>query len=246
MCSNYRPVTRTDRLLAFFGIPMPGGDRPDVDAWPGAGVPIIRLKPDSEALAKHERLMVEGATWRLVPDFVTTLAWARATYNARSEQIDEKRTFGRLWRNGQRCIMPAEWFYEPRYFGTVKKPGPSERWRIQQPGGYPMGIAGIYDRITNRVTGEIVFTAAMLTCNADHHPVMHVFHKPGDEKRMPVILRVDDYMDWLTCTPAEAHRYCVPTEEPLEIFSAPLPLREPRRPRKTAAKQDRPEEPGLF
>jgi putative SOS response-associated peptidase YedK len=225
MCSNYRPVTRSDRLLSFFGIPMPGGDRPDVGAWPSSGVPIIRLKPDSEPLAKHERLMVENATWRLVPDYVTTQAWAKATYNARSEDVELKRTYGQHWRNGQRCIMPAEWFYEPRYFGTVDKPGKSERWRIQQPGGFPMGIAGLYSRVTNRVTGEIIFTVAMLTCNADHHPVMHVFHKPGDEKRMPVVLQWEDFMGWLTCTPKVAHRYCVPFTGPLETFAAPLPAR---------------------
>jgi hypothetical protein len=29
---------------------------------------------------------------------------------------------------------------------------------------------------------------SMLTINADQHPLMKRFHKPGEEKRMPLIL----------------------------------------------------------
>lgn len=37
----------------------------------------------------------------------------------------------------------------------------------------------------------------MLTVNADAHPVMRQFHKAGDEKRTPVIVRPEDYSRWL-------------------------------------------------
>ena len=36
--------------------------------------------------------------------------------------------------------------------------------------------------------GRDVFTIAMPTVNADGHPLMKRFNKPGDEKRMVVIL----------------------------------------------------------
>ena len=38
----------------------------------------------------------------------------------------------------------------------------------------------------------------MLTVNANHHPVMKQFHKPGDEKRTPVILSPDQFESWLS------------------------------------------------
>jgi putative SOS response-associated peptidase YedK len=37
----------------------------------------------------------------------------------------------------------------------------------------------------------------MLTINADDHPLMRMFHKPVDEKRMVVILQPERYQDWL-------------------------------------------------
>jgi putative SOS response-associated peptidase YedK len=38
----------------------------------------------------------------------------------------------------------------------------------------------------------------MLTVNANHHPVMKQFHKPGEEKRTPVILSPDQFEAWLS------------------------------------------------
>ena len=55
-----------------------------------------------------------------------------------------------------------------------------------------MGIAGIY-RKWRHPNGRKDFTFAMLTVNADEHPVMQRFHKPGEEKPMVVILVPQDY-----------------------------------------------------
>jgi len=38
---------------------------------------------------------------------------------------------------------------------------------------------------------------SMLTINADDHPLMRRFHKPGDEKRSVVVLDDDDWDQWL-------------------------------------------------
>jgi putative SOS response-associated peptidase YedK len=43
-----------------------------------------------------------------------------------------------------------------------------------------------------------------LTINADGHPVMQRFHKPNDEKRMLVILRPEQYDEWLACPVEDA------------------------------------------
>lgn len=46
----------------------------------------------------------------------------------------------------------------------------------------------------------------MITVNADGHPVMSRMHKPDDEKRSVVILRPDDWEEWLTTPNVEAAR----------------------------------------
>jgi len=44
----------------------------------------------------------------------------------------------------------------------------------------------------------------MLTINADGHPVMGRFHRPGDEKRSLVVVPPDAWNDWLTATTEQA------------------------------------------
>lgn len=44
------------------------------------------------------------------------------------------------------------------------------------------------------------------TMNADEHPIMKHMHRPGDEKRSVVILRPDDWEEWLTTPNVEAAR----------------------------------------
>jgi len=43
-----------------------------------------------------------------------------------------------------------------------------------------------------------VHSYTLLTINADDHPLLRNFHKPGDEKRMVVILPEGAYDDWLS------------------------------------------------
>jgi putative SOS response-associated peptidase YedK len=47
----------------------------------------------------------------------------------------------------------------------------------------------------------------MLTVNADTHPFYSRMHRPGDEKRMPIILDPSEYGEWLTCPVGEARKF---------------------------------------
>ena len=40
--------------------------------------------------------------------------------------------------------------------------------------------------------------------NGDEHPVMKQFHKPGDEKRTPVIIRPDLHEAWMSANTDQA------------------------------------------
>ena len=119
--------------------------------------------------------------------------------------------------------MPAESIFEPSY-----ETGKAVRWRIFQPGDVPMGIAGIYTNWRDPDGGRELFSFAMLTVNADGHPVMQRFHKPEDEKRMVVILDPREYDDWLTCPLPQVPKFFRQWTGPLESYAAPLPPRAPR------------------
>ena len=215
MCSNYRPVTRSDRLLSFYGVER-ARDEPPVDVWPLGLAPFIRLAENGSG-----NRLVEDGLFGLLPHFAE-LAAGRKTYNARSETVAKLPSFRESWSKGWRCIIPAESFYEPNY-----ETGKAVRWLIQQPGEVPMGIAGIYRRWRHD-DGREVFTFAMLTVNADNHPVMQRFHKPGEEKRMVVILPPEDCNRWLACSVAEAPAYFKQWDGPLDAYAAPLPPRSPK------------------
>lgn len=233
MCSNYRPVTRSDRLLTFFGVER-ARDEPPVDVWPLGLAPFIRLAEDGSG-----NKIVDDGIYGLLPHFAAELAAGRKTYNARSETVARLPSFRESWKNGWRCIVPAESFYEPNW-----ESGRAVRWLIQQPGEVPMGIAGIY-RKWRHPDGLEQFTFAMLTVNADGHPVMQHFHKPEDEKRMVVILHPKDYGDWLSCPVAEAPKYFRQWQGPLDAFAAPLPPRVPKSSSVRTAHPPPPETPDL-
>ena len=50
----------------------------------------------------------------------------------------------------------------------------------------------------------------MLTINADTYPLMSLFHKPDEEKRMVVILHDDHYGEWLNAGRDESRDFLMP------------------------------------
>lgn len=220
MCSNYRPVTSLDRLLTFFGVERSRDQPPpDVDVYPTGAAIFLRLHPgwDGEGVPKLE---AGTGLFGLLPGFATEVKYGRQTYNARSETVAAKASFRESWSRGLRCIVPAEWIYEPCY-----ESGSAVRWKIGQTGAVPMGIAGIYREWINPKDGRRLYTFAMLTVNADDHPLFRRLHKPGEEKRMPIILSPDDYGPWLTCSVDEAPQFFRMWMGELEAGPNPAPPR---------------------
>lgn len=181
MCSNYLPPT--PEQLRYFDIGEP--DFNYGECYPGSQGPFI-----ANADPTHWRRGVFG----LLPHWAQPKL-ARSTYNARSETVAEKPSFRNAWRKRQFCIIPAAAIYEPNW-----ETGKAVRWRIERADGAPMGIAGIWEQ-----KGD-AFSYSMLTINADEHPVMHRFHRPGDEKRSVVLLKRQDFGRWLEARNEEEAR----------------------------------------
>jgi formate hydrogenlyase subunit 3/multisubunit Na+/H+ antiporter MnhD subunit len=67
--------------------------------------------------------------------------------------------------------------------------------------GFLLGIAGLWEwRPTGGTNDLPLLSFTMLTMNADNHPMMRRFHRPEDEKRMPVLLDPPQYSAWLQST----------------------------------------------
>lgn len=210
MCANYLP-SRGERLQKQFSVAAPSHGT-GKEAFPGYLAPIVRLAEDGSG----ERECV-AACFGLVPAWAD-MKLARHTYNARTETVGEKPSFRTAFRKRQFCIVPAEVFFEPNY-----ESGKAVRWEIGGAAGEDLGIAGLWDwRPHGGPDDQPLVSFSMLTINADHHPLMQRFHKPGDEKRMVVILDPGQYGDWLQADPETARRFfCAYPAEKLHAAPAP-------------------------
>lgn len=199
MCSRYNPLLVDALLNEYFGVQ---GVVPDAreELFPGDFGPFIRKHQyadvGDEAVPFKELRM---GSFGLIPHWAKDTKSIRHTYNARTETVQTKVSFRDAWKRGRFCIIPAASIYEPDW-----RAGKCAMTKIVRTDGKPMGIAGIWTGWKNPVNGEVVRSYSMLTVNADDHPFMRNFHKPGDEKRMVVILQDDEYDAWLSATPEES------------------------------------------
>src|SRR5579859_125510 len=122
------------------------------------------------------------------------------TMNARAESVDQKIKYRDAWEGLQLCLIPCRTFFEPNY-----ETGKAVRWKIGLAGYEPMVIAGLW-RQWKEADGSLSLAFTMLTVNADAHPLMKRFHKPGDEKRSVVIVPRTGYADWLSCKSTDEAR----------------------------------------
>lgn len=210
MCTNFTPTQRAQWVKETLGVDLPSGF-PE-ETYPGYAAPLV--------VKSHQtgRVACGSARFGLIPGWAKDEKISRHTYNARSETVAEKPSYRTAWRQRQFGLVLVDDFYEPSY-----ESGKAVRWRIQLSSGDPFGIACLWDRWTDPDSGDRVVSFSMLTVNADDHPVMRQFHKPGDEKRTPVIIAPDLQDAWLSADTTQASELMTWSHMPdLLAFHAPL------------------------
>ena len=213
MCSNYRPSTR-ELLQQQFQVAPPDSEYM-AEAYPAYMAPMIR--PPRAGATLGERACALGM-FGMVPHWAETKL-ARQTYNARTETVASKPSFRNAYKRGQFCIIPVTSFHEPNY-----ETGKAVRFEIADTDGGALGIAGIWEHKQDGPNGLPLLSFSMLTINADEHPLMKRFHKPGDEKRMLVILRPEQYDEWMHSPVDDAPSFFEPyPAERLKAHAAPKP-----------------------
>ncbi len=210
MCTNFTPTTRAQWVKENLGVDLPSGC-PE-EAYPGYLAPVVVKSRQSE------RVACGLARFGLIPGWAKDDKISRHTYNARSETAAQKPSYRTAWRQRQFGLLLVDNFYEPSY-----ESGKAVRWKIGLASGDPFGIACLWDRWTDPASGELVVSFSMLTVNADDHPVMRQFHKPGDEKRTPVIMPPELQDAWLSADTTQASELMTWSHMPdLSALQAPF------------------------
>ncbi|MDB5253268.1 MAG: hypothetical protein JWP27_2437 [Flaviaesturariibacter sp.] len=147
--------------------------------------------PTMPVITMEQPTRVQAYSWGLVPHWVRSLEEASKirsqTLNARAETLFEKPAFRSSVMTG-RCIVPADGFFEWMEVGKKKYPH-----YVHLEGNALFGFAGITNAWTDRETGELLRTFAVITTDAN--PFMARIHNM--KKRMPVILQPGEWNRWL-------------------------------------------------
>ncbi len=214
MCTNFTPTRQTEWAAQALGVSWPQGHPEEV--FPGQLAPIVLRSH------RQERHAAGLARFGLIPTWAKDLGQGRHTYNARSETAAAKPSFRHAWQTRQYALLVVDRFFEPCY-----DTGRAVRWSIAADSGTPLGLACLWERWVVPQTGTTVASFAMLTVNADAHPVLKRFHKPGEEKRSPVLLPPDQWQHWLSASPEQAQQMMQAHQTPpLVVQADPLPSRQ--------------------
>ena len=215
MCTNFSPTRQTEWAAQALGVSWPQGHPEEV--FPGQLAPIVLRSH------RQERHAAGLARFGLIPTWAKDLGQGRHTYNARSETAAAKPSFRHAWQARQYALLVVDRFYESCY-----ETGRAVRWSIAADNnGTPLGLACLWERWVEPETQQNVASFAMLTVNADAHPVLNRFHKPGEEKRSPVLLPLDQWQHWLSATPEQALKMIDAHQAPpLRVQADPLPSRQ--------------------
>jgi len=186
------------------------------------------LKPSADGMDVNLSFM----EWGLIPAFIHTRADAdkfrkgfkdaggyhppRLTLNAIGEEMLDKPSFKEAARK-RRCLVLSSGFFEWRHLpkigksGKVLKQTDTYPYCVFMPGHDYFYMAGIYQTFTDKESGEMIDTFAIVTKKAIG--IMEQVH--NIKKRMPVILTEEDARRWILPDLAD--------EEILELVNKDLP-----------------------
>src|SRR5262249_41276153 len=124
--------------------------------------------------------------WGLIPSWAKDKKIGARLINARAETVAEKPAFRSAFKH-RRCLIPADGFFEWKNEGGRKQP-----YYITLQDGGLFALAGLWEE-WHSGAGEVMPSCTIITTEANE--VVRPLHE-----RMPVILEVTGYADWLDPT----------------------------------------------
>jgi putative SOS response-associated peptidase YedK len=178
MCGRYR-LSRRKQLVENYidGVSEDYEWSPRYNIAPSQPVVVIRQD------ARKGVRTLSTMRWGLIPSWATDPGIGYKTINARSETVATTFSFREPFKS-QRCLVPADGFYEWKREGKTKQP-----YCFEVNDGELFAFAGLWDRWIDP-QGEPIETCTILTTTPNSLMA-------GIHDRMPVILRPDNYTLWL-------------------------------------------------
>ncbi len=179
MCGRFT-ITEVERIVARFGVVLPDGMQiePRFNIAPSQQIPVI-------VEGEHGREL-RWMEWGFQPDWFKPQPNRRPPINARAETLMERPMF-RGAVAGQRCIIPADGFFEWQAVSGTRRKQPVY---IRLKSGDAFGFAGLYTERPGATPEERIASCVIITTSANE--LMAPIHD-----RMPVILDPADEARWL-------------------------------------------------
>ena len=180
MCGRFTLTTDPGVVARRFGAPptQGGGARPRYNVAPTQTV--VTVTDDG---TRH----LEPMRWGLVPRWAKDAKGGARMINARAETLAERPAFRGVLRR-QRCLIPADGFYE-----WAEDPGGRKAKQplyVRLTTGEPFAFAGLWDEWRPPDGGEPLRSCTIVTTAAN--ALLAAFHH-----RMPVILAPEVEAVWL-------------------------------------------------
>lgn len=171
----YETADLRDRFAPESGTPR--GVKPHYNISPAARIPVI--------VSREGKLTIEQMIWGFVPVGAkdTNSIFRYKTYAVRSEKILETHTYRTAVRT-QRCLIPANGFFEWKKSAVDKKP-----FYIRPVADGLFALAGIYSEWTDP-EGAVHGICAVVTIDSERD-------SDSLPSRLPVIVSQSDEAAWL-------------------------------------------------
>jgi len=177
---------------------------------PSTQVAAIRHRADGG----NEWVMLR---WGLIPSWAKDKKFSYHTFNAMAETVAQKPAYRSAFRR-QRCVVPANGFYEWQTENGKKQPFYIHAPRDDE----PLLLAGLWEHWEHE--GEIIDSCCVITTNANN--AMRALHD-----RMPALLEPADVEPWLdprNQDPVQLQLFLRPSTQPLELTRVSPQMNSPK------------------
>jgi putative SOS response-associated peptidase YedK len=194
MCARYTLTAEEKELLKENNYKLVGEYKPDSN---------VAITDFGFIVTSDEPTLVQKMHFGIVPHDAKSKSFGYDTWNIRSEEVMEKKTFAPLMKHRKTCLVIMDGFYE----WHEESDGEKQPWRFVVPGMKTFCCAGLWSRWIDPITGEDYDSFGIMTCQANE--TVGEIH---ENKRMPVILKKTDEHTWLNkkLSVEELLSLCVP------------------------------------
>lgn len=182
MCGRYTLTAFEQQLAEEFELDDLAHPEPRYNIAPTQHAAVVRVSGES---GRRELVMHK---WGLIPHWAKDMSIGSRMINARAETAAEKPAF-RSSLKRQRCLVPANGFYEWKTLDPGAKKSAKQPYFIRRRDGGVLAFAGLWDRWPSP-EGEEIGSFTILT--TEPNEFMRKLHD-----RMPVIIPRDAYSVWL-------------------------------------------------